>query len=371
MKQALALTLAFATSTTLSTAQTVAPIPAPLPNLLYTYQYWPTQYIQWIDGNELPYSMAEFDVDNSGKQPLYHCVLTGKDGTRTHYSNVDGLVAGYKAAGEASYKVAMAFESDDTGKPGSTSTARFAMQDGKPMEWRFVQGSDISAQGSGLTPLPQAPVPIFAYREEGAVAGEGTAIRIGDVVSTAEVWKEISKPPYFVGYRGAVTTGAHLLVLGKGSESWAVTKTATAIAAGSTWELDSKAGAHRTVTIDKMDGMHATISLADRMHPLTRTTLTATRTADGWSLDSLRLSPLRDGDKHSMTLMFTAGSANIGTMEITAGRKTKIASATVERSSTAAEQKQAIVFTAPAWIAGKQLVGQESTTADTLTLLAR
>ncbi|MGI4854591.1 MAG: hypothetical protein ACRYF4_11170 [Janthinobacterium lividum] len=376
MNRMLALALATATLFGTAAAQTAAPTAAnlapPSAGLLYSYQYWPTQYIQWIEGTELPYSMAEFDVDNVGaKQPLYHCVLTGKDGNRTHYSNIDGIVAGFKAAGEPSYKTAIAFDSDETGKPGSTSTLRFTMQDGKPLEWRFVQGSDISAQGSGVTPLPQAPVPVFAYREEGAVAGEGTAIKIGDAVSIAPVWTEISKPPYFVGYRGAITNSAHMLVLMKGAESWKITKAPPTIAAGSTWELDGETGNHRTLTIDKTDGTHATISLVDRMHPLTRTVLTATHTADGWTMDSLRLSPLKEGDKHFMTLTFTAATPATGILEITAGKKTKVASASVEMSNTAGETRKAIKFTAPAWVAGKQVAEQTTTSPDTLVITTK
>lgn len=376
MNRMLAFTLATTSLLGAAAAQTTAPVAAsiapPSAGLLYSYQYWPTQYIQWIEGPELPYSMAEFDVDTtSAKQPLYHCVLTGKDGTRSHYSNIDGIVAGFKAAGEASYKAAIAFDGDETQKPGSTSTLRFTMQDGKPLEWRFVQGSDISSQGSGVTPLPQAPVPVFAYREEGAVAGEGTAIKIGDAVSTAAVWTEISKPPYFVGYRGAITSGAHMLVLMRGSESWKITKAPATIAAGSTWELDNETGNHRTLTIDKTDGTHATISLVDRMHPITRTTMTATRTANGWTVDSLRLSPMKEADKHFMTLTFATTTPGTGTLEITAGKKAKIATASIEMGGTADDHKQAIRFTAPGWVAGKQLAEQTTTTPETLVITTK
>lgn len=82
-----------------------------------------------------------------------------------------------------------------------------------------MQGSDVSEQGSGLTPLCQLPLPVFAYREQGAVAGEGTAVQIGEIVSAAEVWKEISRPPYFVGYHGAYTQHAHRLIFAPGSAS--------------------------------------------------------------------------------------------------------------------------------------------------------
>ena len=140
---------------------------------------------------------------------------------------------------------------------------------------------------------------------------------------------------------------------------------------GSVWELDSDNGNHRTLTIDKTDGTHATISAADSMHPITRIVMSATRTADGWTADSLRLSPMKDGDRHYMTLTFTALTPGAGTLEISAGKKTKIATATFEAGGTAEEHKQAIKFTAPAWVAGKQLAEQTTTTPDTLAVSAK
>lgn len=352
-------------------AQTPATIPPPSAGLLMTYQYWPTQYIQWIAGAELPYGMIEFDVDGTGKQPLYHAVLTGKDGTRTHYSNMDRMAAAYKTTGEASYKADIAYETDDTGKPGSTSTVRFSMQDGKAFEWRFVQGSDISAQGAGLTPLPQAPVPIFAYREAGAVAGEGTAVRIGDAVSTAEVWKEISHPPYFVGYRGAVTSGAHMAVFGKGTEAWNITKAPASVAAGSVWELDSDSGNHRTLTVDRMDGAHAVVAVMDRFRPISRVVLEGTYGAAGWTIDKVRYSPVKDADKHTLALAFTVTTPASGTMEVTVGKKTSLATASVEMGGDAADRTAAMKFTAPKWVAGKQMMEEVATTTGTQVVTSK
>ena len=371
----LALAFSAASLTGIAAAQTAAPSTAPLAppsaGLLVSYQYWPTQYIQWIAGPELPYSMIEFDVDTTGKQPLYHAVLTEKDGTRTHYSSVDRMAAAYKAQGEPSYKADFAFDTDDTGKPGSTSTIRFSMQDGKPFEWRFVQGSDMSAQGSGLTPLPQAPLPVFAYREEGAVAGEGTAVKIGDAVSTAEVWKEISHPPYFMGYRGAVTGGAHMMVFLKGTETWKIVKAPTALATGSTWELETDTGNHRTLTVGKTDGTHATIAVTEKFRPLTNVVLDGSYTAGGWTIDRVRYSPVKDSDKHGMTLSFAGTSPAAGTMEVMVGKKTGIASAAVERGGDAGSRSELVKFTAPKWAADKQLNEALTTSADTLTLTSK
>ncbi len=372
MHRILTATLAAATLLGTALAQTApAAIPPPSTGLLLSYQYWPTQYIQWVVGPELPYAMVEFDVDTTTKQPLYHAVLTGKDGTRTHYSNVDRMAAAYKMAGEPSFKTDIAYDTDDTGKPGSTSTIRFSMQDGKPFEWRFVQGSDISAQGAGLTPLPQAPLPIFAYREEGAVAGEGTAVKIGDAVSTAEVWKEISHPPYFVGYRGAVTNSAHMVVFMKGAENWKITKAPATVAAGSAWELDSDTANHRTLTVSKMTGDHAVITVTDKYHPVTSVTLEGTYTAAGWTIDKARYSPVKDGDKHYVTLAFSTTTPATGTLDVSAGKKTSLATASVEMGGDSKDRTEAVKFTAPKWAAGKTVNAELANTADTQTVSSR
>ena len=221
-------------------------------------------------------------------------------------------------------------------------------------------------------PLPQAPLPIFAYREEGAVAGEGTAVKIGDAVSTAEVWKEISHPPYFVGYRGAVTSGAHLIVFTKGAENWKITKTPAAIAAGSAWELDSDSGNHRILTVGKTDGTHAVVTVTDKFHPITNVVLEGTYTAAaGWTIDKLRYSPMKDGDKHYVTLAFTTTTPATGTMDVNVGKKTNLASASMEMGGDSNDRTEAIKFTAPKWVAGKTLNTEVATTADTQTVTSK
>lgn len=356
-------------------AQTPATIAPPTSGMLVTYQYWPTQYVQFVTGNELPYSMFELDVDSSGKQQVLHAVLTGKDGTRTHYSNVDALVTAYKAQGEASYKTTFAFEGDETEKVGAASTVRFTGHDEKPVEFRFVQGSDISAQGSGLTALPKAPVPVFAYREIGAVAGEGTALKIGETASPAEVWTEISHPPYFVGYRGGLTQSAHLVVLAKGSESWKIAKSPAALTAGSAWEMDNERGDHRVLKIDKVDGAKFLLSATDRFHPSVRMALEATRAGDGWSVERVRYMPAtKDGEKHAVTFTFApalSSTATAGTMEMSVGKKAKIATASVTLSGDAADRTESLKITAPAWAVGKELSEETKVTADAVSITAK
>lgn len=353
--------------------QAAAKLPPPSLGPLVSYTYWPTQYVQWI-GTELPYSMIELDVNKEGKSPVYYVSLTDRaSGKRIHYTNADGLVAYAKAQHEDAYKTEIAVESDDKESVGSTLTLRVSMNDGKPLQWRFVQGSDISEQGSGLTPLPEAPIPIFAYREQGAVAGEGTALQIGDVVSTADVWKEISHPPQFVAYRGAMTKSAHLLVFTPGKESWTVAAAPATLSAGATWELDSPTGNHRTIHVDKVDGTHATLGITDRFQPANRLTADATYASGTWSLERVRYAPVRDGEKHFASLSYApalgAQSGEAG-LSLAFSKSKPMATGAVKVAPDATGETLTLSFANPGWLHGKILTETVTSTADSLSTVA-
>lgn len=333
------------------------PIPPPVLPLITTYQYWPMQFVQFV-GAELPYSMIELDVDPSdNKHPLLYVTLTNRlTGKRVHYTDSDALVAS-AAPGDETHKVAFGFEPADSDAPGSIWTVRFTMADGQPLQWRFVQGSEVSEQGSGLNPFPHSKIPIFAYRELGAVAGEGTALQIGSTVSTAAVWTENSHPPYFVAYRGAMTESAHVLVFSPGRQTWAVASAPASLTAGLTWELDSNNGDHRSIRIDKINGTRVTATSTDRFQPGVHCTLDGTYTDAGWSIETARFSPLRDGEKHGLTLQFaTPLSAKVHQSDttLTVGKK-KIIGKGQLTAADASGYSLTLSFSTPAWLSSKSM----------------
>ena len=345
---------------------TIAP---PLLPLMTNYRYWPVQFVQFV-GAELPYAMIELDVDPNGKHPLLHVVLTDRaTGKRVHYAETDALLASATALGEETHKATLAFEPADTDTTGSISTLRFTMADGKPLQWRFVQGSDISEQGSGLTPLADSKIPIFAYREQAAVAGEGTALQVGDTVSTASVWTEISQPPYFVAYRGAESDSAHTLVFLPGQETWTVASAPSALTAGATWELDEAKGNHRSIHIDKVDGTHITATATDRFAPGVYCRLEANRTGDTWAITGVRFAPVKDGEKHFLALNFAtplSAAAESTKFTLQAGKK-PIANGSLAAS---ADHSETLSFSNPAWLNGKNLVTQASVNGKEISLVA-
>lgn len=352
-----------------------AAIAPPMLPLLTSYRYWPVQFVQWV-GTELPYSMIELDVDPAaGKHPLLYVTLTDRaSGKRIHFVENDGLLATAAAMGEEAHKTTIAYEPADTENTGSITTVRFAMADGKPLQWRFVQGSDISEQGSGLSPLPDAKIPIFAYREQAAVAGEGTALQIGDTVSTASVWKEISQPPYFVAYRGADSENTHTLVFLPGKESWTVASAPAALTTGATWELDEAKGNHRSIHVDKVDGAHIVVTTSDRFQPGVHCTLEAIRSGDGWNIERARFAPVRDGEKHGLTLQFTTpltATADSTSLTLLAGKKT-LASGSIASTGIAQDHTWTLSFANPTWLAGKTLVeGGSSVAREVVTTAQR
>ncbi len=332
-----------------------AAVSPPMLPLSTDYHFWPVQFIQFV-GPELPYSMIELDVDPStGKHPLLYITLTERtSGKRIHYTDDDSLIAA-AAPGDEVHKAALGFDAADTGNPGSISLLRFSMADGQPLEWRFVQGSDISEQGSGLNPVPDAKIPIFAYREQGGLAGEGTALQIGTTVSTAAVWTEYSHPPYFVGYRGAETDGAHTLVFLPGTPAWTVASAPASLVPGATWELDGQHGNHRSIHIDRVNGDHLTVTSTDRFQPRVHCTLEVTRAGQSWSIERARFSPLRDGDKHSLTLQFASPlSPDTAHVDLTliAGKK-KVIAAGQFAAADAANHTPKLSFSTPAWLNGE------------------
>ena len=345
----------------------------PTTGMLVSYQYWPVQYVQWV-GAELPYSMIELDADAAAKQPLYNVVLTDKAGKRVVYANTYDLVASAKAQGIEAHKTQIAFEGADAQNAGVTSTLRLSLADEKPLQWRFVQGSDVSEQGAGLTPLPQMPMPVLVYREQAAVAGEGTALQIGEAVSTAEMWKEISKPPYFVAYRGALSLGAHTVVLSPGTEIWTIASSPTELKAGAVWELDGARGDHRTLRIEKADGTHFVVKGTDKFRPGVNFFLECSRVGDGWSVERARYAPEREGDKHFLAMQFTApltSATTASTVDMTIGKKAKLALASLTLSGSASDRIATVTMQSPAWAKGKGLTEEMTSTGTNISVTAK
>jgi len=332
-----------------ATAEHATMLPPVAPLMVY-YEFWPVQYVQFV-GNELPYSMVMLNVQ-PGKKPVYRLTLIDRKTQKgVVYSNNDGIVMLAKARGGEAYKTSIAVDGADSDSNGSITTVRMALADGRPLQWRFVQGSDVSEQGSGMSPVP-GPVPTILYREQAAVAGEGTALQVGDVVSTADVWTEISHPPYFVAYRGTMSENVHTAVLLTGKQKWTVASSPAELKPGTIWLLSGEAGQQLTLKIDKVDGAHVTLTGESSMAPGTRFSMNATHADQGWTVDRMRWYPVDHGDKHYFAMDFPAAPATA--LDLYIGKK-KIASGSMSLSGDPSEKVATVTLETPKSLKGKSL----------------
>lgn len=303
-------------------AQQAAPPPAaqPLPPLAGVhYRYWPLQIVQWI-GSELPYSMILVDVDKRGPQPIYDAELFDRAGKLTHYTNSPEQLALDKRLGAPAFQVPMQLDGPDEPAKGAQYLLRFNTETGTPVSWQFIEGTDESDQGSGLSPI-DIPIPILMYREQGALAGEGSAVKIGNTVSTADVWQEFAHPPYFIPYHGAISTGIHILTFVPDNATWkldgSTLKTEDGVTLAMTHETGKGGTQSTTFTNDAYD---LSISLDHE--------------ANG-AISRAWFGPKGAKPEHTVSIAFTpAAAAGVQSkFDVIAGKKTKLASGTVETGS--------------------------------------
>lgn len=268
------------------------------------YRYWPEQIVQWI-GPELPYSMIVLNVDDRGKQPIYDVELVDKSGKETvHYTNSAMELELDKRIGFDVHQVAMKLDGPPDPANGAQYMLRFNTEKGVPVVWQFILGTDVTEQGSGVSPIAAGPVSLLIYREQGALAGQGTALQVGNVTSTAAEWTELAHPPYFVPYRGAITVGGHVLSFAPGGP---LMKPGPGVSI-------THNGDTVTVTNDAL-GVTAEYTL-DANHAVSRVTF----------------GPVKAKAAHTVSVEFTPALAAGGQskFEVVAGKNHKIAEGTVE-----------------------------------------
>jgi hypothetical protein len=337
-----------ASSLLLGSALTMyAQLPAPMAPQQIVYRHWPEQFVQWI-GPELPYTMIEFYVDpGAGATPLYDAVLTERSsGKRVHYTNQQQMVDIAKRSGANAYLTTMQLDRPANAGKDATYLLRFVDHGGQPVSWQFVQGSDISERGGGSSPAGIEP-PVLVYRERSAVAGEGSALKIGNTVSVADVWTEISQPPYFVAYHGALSENVDIAVFAAAPQQWTTIDAPKTLSLGAEWKLKAQDGLGCTLRVQAVNGDHATILDSDDHFPGRSVTIEAALASGAWSIDKMHYAAVGEDANQGLTISFAPGSK----FEIMAGRKTRIAGGTVHGDT---EQKRVgWEFKDPQWLRGK------------------
>jgi hypothetical protein len=243
------------------------------------------------------------------------------------------------------------------------------------VSWQFIQGSDISERGGGSSPAGIDP-PVLMYRERSAVAGEGAAVKIGNKVSVADVWTEISQPPYFVAYHGAVSENVDIAVFAGAGQQWTTVSAPKSLAVGAEWKMKAQDGLGCTLHIQSLAGDRATIIDSDDHLPGRTVTIEGTWNNGGWSIDKLRYAAAgadanRDANQ-GLTISFAPGANASGArskFEVTAGKKTRIASGVVHGDQ--GQPRVGWEFKDPEWLRGKTawvdsaVVSQKPASAET------
>jgi hypothetical protein len=336
-------------------AQSVEPVlPPPMAPEQITYRHWPEQFVQWI-GPELPYTMIELYVDpGSGATPLYEAVLTERaTGKRVHYSNQQQMVDIDKRSSADAYLTNMQLDRPANAGIGATYLLRFVDHAGQPVSWQWIQGSDMSERGGGSSPAGAEP-PVLMYRGRSAVAGEGSAIKIGNTVSTADVWTEISQPPYFVAYHGASSENVDFAVFAGAGQQWTTITGPKTLASGAEWKLKAQDGLGCSLRVQAMNGDHATILETDDHLPGRTIAIEATWTNGAWSIEKMHYSAVGADANQGLTISFAPGATAGGAQskfEVIVGRKTRIASGTVHGDPT--QPRVGWEFKDPDWLRGK------------------
>jgi hypothetical protein len=214
------------------------------------------------------------------------------------------------------------------------------------------------------------------YRERSAVAGEGAAVKIGNKVSVADVWTEISQPPYFVAYHGAVSENVDIAVFAPTGQQWTTVSAPKSLSVDAEWKLKAQDGLGCTLHVQTLAGDHATIVDSDDHLPGRTVTMEGVWNNGVWSIEKLHYAAAGADANHDpnqgLTISFAPGVNATGAQskfEVTAGKKTRIASGVVH-----SDQEQRRVgweFKDPQWLRGKTawvdsaVVSQKPATAET------
>jgi hypothetical protein len=240
----IAVCLIAATGVRQQAAQT-GQLPFPILPVIAEYEYAPVYFTQWIDDD--PQYSSITAILSKSEPPVYKLMLEEKGtGRKVYYCNSEAKVKALRHEGREAYLSAIDYKVIQN--VGQQPSYGFGFRDkhGQAVLWRFVPASRPSELGAGLTPIPNAPGLRLDYRDIGTLAGAGTAVQIGDRVSDAAPWPEISHPPYFIAHRGSFTLGRHIGALLTGSERWRVISSPGELREGAQWTLVNERGLEMT-----------------------------------------------------------------------------------------------------------------------------
>lgn len=239
-----------------------APPPPPVVPAIVEYEFAAHYFRQWMEDHP-QYSMITAIV-GEGEPTVYQVILTEKESKRDiYYTNSKAKAEALKSAGREVYLTGISMKVTESAGTVPTYQFGFMNQNKQPVVWRFTPASRPSEKGTGLTQMAGTSGLRLFYRHLGTNAGEGTAVQIGDRVSEAEPWPQVSAPPYFIAYRGSLADGMDLGTLLFGSETWRVSSSPTELREGAQWTLTGAGGRTRQLRVAERRGDEMTINVTD------------------------------------------------------------------------------------------------------------
>lgn len=336
--------LIFGAPAVLGPAASVDRLVAAVPFVL-DYQFFDHYYTETLAG-DAKYSEIEAYVKENGGKPRTTVKLIEKGGNAETYNQIQ-------------YVAPKAY------MPGGTAGFAFLDQAGQPVRWRFVIAYPPSAQGSGLSELPNETNLKLVYRNLGTLSDSGSAVELSGKVNQVQVWKEISQPPYFVAYRATYTAGAHMTELHAKLETLNFAGF-SALKAGAQFTVSAADGASRQLAVQSQGDALLVAQKADDNGVSRQLAFVA----DGQGGGSIRYLAVGDG-AHSATVTFTpplrlsasAGEGSPSEFQISVDKKNKLANGTVRFTYAADGAHLTWKVASPSWAKGRTLV-QNLTASD-------
>lgn len=241
-----------------SIARTITP-PLPVFPLILNYDYETKYFMQWIA--KCPqYSMITGSV-SKGEPAIIQIVLTESGtGKRTYYSNSQDTVKGLTQAGLNAHFVKIDFKTGEDADERRVFAFGFPDEHGSPIRWGFVANGASSDRGAGPRIQVVSAGLLISYNELSTTAAPSAVVQVGDKSYQVEEWPEISKPPYFIGFRGTFSEGITLGMLLNGSQTWRGQSAPTELSEGAKWILIDDRKVVRQLQITAKHGDELTIT---------------------------------------------------------------------------------------------------------------
>jgi hypothetical protein len=254
--------------------------PVPIAPFALRFEEITKSLVQWID-DDPEFGMISATADTSG---VWTLSLLSKDMKQVdYYTDHEDTAKGLRALGLAAHVTPLDVKVPKDDREGTQYGFAFADKNGKSVLWRFVIGQGgVTERGSGLDVI-RANGLRLVNRSKGATAGSGSAVKLGDRLSEAQVWKQVSAPPFFTAYHGALSVGEQATEFATGRRNWNVISSPSDVRPNETWRLRDNSNLERTLRVLNTSAQSITVDQSGS-DPADNGRYTYARANNGYSL---------------------------------------------------------------------------------------